>query len=103
MNLPPMPDLTLTMAQQFEIAALMRDCEKTRQRTTSYNFIESCLQQMTMYKNTINKLIREWPNELSKYSPDHYKAGIDRTWDFIISQDLDFSRATSSSTSPEPD
>ena len=60
MNLPPMPDLTLTMAQQFEIAKTMRDCEKADKEQLLL-VVESCLQQMTMYKNTINQLIREWP------------------------------------------
>ena len=57
-----MPDLTLTMAQQFEIARIMKDCEKA-ENPELLLVIESCLQQMSMYKNTINKLIREWPNE----------------------------------------
>ena len=60
-----MPDLTLTMAQQFEIARIMKDCEKAGNPELLL-VIESCLQQMSMYKNTINKLIREWPNGQSE-------------------------------------
>lgn len=55
-----MPDLTLTMAQQFEIAKIMRDCEKAEKQELLL-VVESCLQQMSMFKNTINQLIREWP------------------------------------------
>ena len=57
-----MPDLTLTMTQQFEITKMMRECEKA-EKPELLLVVESCLQQMSMYKNTINKLIREWPNE----------------------------------------
>ena len=55
-----MPDLTLTMAQQFEIAKTMRDCEKAEKEELLL-VVESCLQQLSMYKNNINQLIREWP------------------------------------------
>ena len=55
-----MPDLTLTMAQQFEIAKIMRSCEKA-EKEELLQVVESCLQQMAMYKNNINQLIREWP------------------------------------------
>ena len=64
MNLPPMPDLTLSMSQQFEIAKIMRDCEKAEKK--SYLVVETCLKQMAMFKNTINQLIREWPNGQSE-------------------------------------
>ena len=60
MNLPPQPDLTLTMAQQFEIAKIMRDCEKADKEELLL-VVESCLQQLSMFKNTVNQLIREWP------------------------------------------
>mgnify|MGYP003127704524 FL=1 len=60
MNLPPIPDLTLTMSQQFEIARMMRDCEKA-EKPELLLVVESCLQQMSMYKNTVNKLVKEWP------------------------------------------
>ena len=62
MNHPPMPDLTLTMAQQFEIAKTLKDCEKADKEQLLV-VIESCLKQMSMYKNTINQLVTEWPYE----------------------------------------
>ena len=57
-----MPDLTLSMAQQFEIAKIMSTCAKSDKEELR-RVIESCLKQMSMYKNTVNQLIREWPNE----------------------------------------
>ena len=56
-----MPDLTLTMAQEFEIAKTMKDCEKASKEEL-LAVIESCLRQMCMFKNTINQLIRAWPH-----------------------------------------
>jgi len=61
MNLPPPPNLTLTMAQKFEIAKTMRDCEKAKKEELLL-VVESCLTQLSMFKNTVNQLIREWPN-----------------------------------------
>lgn len=57
-----MPDLTLSMAQQFEIAKTLNACEKA-DKEQLLEVIETCLKQMSMYKNTVNQLIREWPNE----------------------------------------
>ena len=60
MNLPPIPDLTLTMAQEFEIAKIMKECEKANKEQL-LAVVQSNLHQMAMFKNTINQLIREWP------------------------------------------
>ena len=59
-----MPDLRVTMTQQFEIAKIMKDCQKAEKEELLL-VIESCMQQMAMFKNTINQLIREWPNDQS--------------------------------------
>ena len=56
-----MPDLTLTMSQEFEIAKTMKDCEKASPEELLL-VIETCLKQLCMYKNTVNQLIRAWPN-----------------------------------------
>ena len=61
MNLPPMPDLTLTMSQEFEIAKTMKDCENASDEEL-LAVIESCLRQLCMYRNTVNQLITAWPN-----------------------------------------
>ncbi len=61
MNLPPMPDLTITLSQKFEITKIMKECERA-DKDQLLLVIESNLQQMAMFKNTISKLIREWPN-----------------------------------------
>ena len=55
-----MPDLKLTMSQQFEIAKTMRDCQEA-DREQLLEVVEACLKQMSMYKNTVNQLLREWP------------------------------------------
>lgn len=60
MNLPPMPDLTISMEQQFQIAKTLKDCE-TASDEELLAVIESCLKQLCMYKNTVNKLITAWP------------------------------------------
>ena len=52
------------MTQQFEIAKIMKDCQKAEKEELLL-VIESCMQQMAMFKNTINQLIREWPNDQS--------------------------------------
>jgi len=49
------------MAQKFEIAKTMRDCEKAKKEELLL-VVESCLTQLSMFKNTVNQLIREWPN-----------------------------------------
>ena len=59
-----MPDLTLTMSQEFEIARTMKDCEKAGSEEL-LAVIESCLRQLCMYKNTVNQLVSAWPNEQS--------------------------------------
>ena len=41
-----------------------------------------------MFKNTVNQLIRAWPNGQS--NPDHYQLGKIEVWDFIVDQDLDY-------------
>ena len=69
-----MPDLTLTMAQEFEIAKTMKDCEKA-DKEELLAVIEACLRQMCMFKNTINQLIRAWPNGQSE--PRSLPAGED--------------------------
>ena len=74
MNLPPMPDLTLTMSQEFEIAKTMKDCEKAEPEELLL-VIETCLKQLCMYKNTVNQLIRAWPNGQSE--PRSLPAGED--------------------------
>ena len=56
-----MPDLTLTMSQEFEIAKTMKDCEKASPEELLL-VIETCLKQLCMYKNTVNQLIRAWPH-----------------------------------------
>ena len=50
------------MSQQFEIAKTMRDCENAGKEELLL-VVETCLKQLSMYKNTVNQLIREWPNE----------------------------------------
>ena len=65
MSLPPPPDLTLTMSQQFEIAKTIKDCEKASNEQL-LEVIETCLKQLGMYKNTVTQLIREWPNGQSE-------------------------------------
>lgn len=65
MNLPPPPNLTVTLTQQFEIAKIMKTCGEADKEQLLL-VVESQLTQMAMYKNTITKLIREWPNEQSK-------------------------------------
>ena len=69
-----MPDLTLTMAQEFEIAKTMKDCEKASEEEL-LAVIETCLKQLCMYKNTVNQLIRAWPNGQSE--PRSLPAGED--------------------------
>ena len=60
-----MPDLTLTMAQKFEIAKTLKDCEKADKQEL-LQVIETCLNQLSMFRNTVNQLIREWPNGQSE-------------------------------------
>lgn len=60
-----MPDLTLTMAQEFEIAKTIKDCEKGSKEEL-LAVIETCLKQLCMYKNTVNQLITAWPNGQSQ-------------------------------------
>lgn len=62
MNLPPPPNLTVTLSQQFEIAKIMKSCgEADKQQLLLV--VQSQLNQMAMFKNTITQLVREWPNE----------------------------------------
>ena len=65
MNLPPLPDLTVTMTQEFEIAKIMKQCEGESEEVL-LAVIGAQLHQMACLKNTITKLIREWPNGQSE-------------------------------------
>jgi hypothetical protein len=65
MNLPPPPNLTVTLSQQFEIAKIMKAC-KEADKEQLLLVVESQLTQMAMYKNTITQLLHKWPNEQSK-------------------------------------
>ena len=69
-----MPDLTLTMSQEFEIAKTIKDCEKASPEELLL-VIETCLKQLCMYKNTVNQLIHAWPNGQSE--PRSLPAGED--------------------------
>ena len=65
MNLPPPPNLKVSLSQQFEIAKIMKTCGEADKEQLLL-VVESQLTQMAMYKNTITQLIREWPDEQSK-------------------------------------